>query len=146
MVKLYRPVDKWIEKYADKFEMDEIKKRVKAVLDGHGVNGSERMEYWKFALQLLSPNVRSNREAIDGVMNHFILTYKLDSNICSELVKAVCGVEIGSKTEEVVEEEVREVTKEEKMPNWEEKRKIVKELEEELGIKRKEDSLNPLHV
>jgi hypothetical protein len=120
MVKLYRPVDKWIEKYADKFEMDEIKKRVKAVLDGHGVNGSERMEYWKFALQLLSPNVRSNREAIDGVMNHFILTYKLDSNICSELVKAVCGIDVSSKTEEVVEEEVREVTKEEKMPNWEE--------------------------
>jgi hypothetical protein len=119
---------------------------VKRILDDRGIVGGTRALYSSFAHQLMTYSGKCFDDYAESLKIYYVEAFKLDPEICEEIIRAVRGGDAMNTVEASIEMSTSENCKVSSEVSWEEKRRIARELERELGIRKSDERFKLLHM
>jgi hypothetical protein len=119
---------------------------VKRVLDDRGIVGDMRALYSSFAHQLMTYSGKCFDDYAESLKIYYVEAFGLEPEVCEEIIRAVRGGDAKITVEASIEMNTSEDCKVNSEASWEDRRRIVEELEKELGIRKSDEKFKALHM
>jgi hypothetical protein len=119
---------------------------LKKILDERKVAGNTRALHSSFAHQLMTYSGKCFDDYAESLKIYYVEAFKLDPEICEEIIRALRGGFAKITVEASIEMNTSEDCKVNSEASWEDRRRIVEELEKELGIRKSDEKFKALHM